>query len=71
MEVLSTKYSICTTMKILYSNGEDYYKDMEEKKKNGWKVATKPNFYNEKYEPVIKHSSNGTVITYVKYKKID
>lgn len=57
-------------MKVLYEEGENYYTDIKEKKKEGWKPVTKPNFYDESWDMVIKSSSNGFVITFIKYERI-
>jgi len=71
MKVLSEKKSICTTMKVLYDKSESYYQDIEQKKKDGWKVVTRPNWYDGRNDYVIKHSSNGTVLTYIRYDPMD
>jgi len=71
MKILSEKKSICTTMKVLYDKGENYYQDIEQKKKEGWKVVTKPNWYDDRYDYVIKHSSNGAVLTYIRYDQMN
>ena len=70
MKILSEKKSICTTMKVLYDESESYYQDIEQKKKDGWKVVTKPNWYDGRHDYVIKRSSNGTVLTYIRYDQI-
>lgn len=71
MKILSEKQTICTTIKVLYENGENFYEDIDRKKKDGWNPVKKPNFYDENMEMVIKHASNGTVITYIRYENID
>lgn len=68
MKILSTKQSMCTSMKVLYDKTEDYYEDIKRKKNEGWHPVTKPSFYNENMEIVKKTSSNGVVITYIKYE---
>lgn len=70
LKILSEKKSICTSIKVLYEHNEDYYEDMKQKKKDGWHPSTKPSFYNENTEIVIKHSSEGAVITYLKFEPI-
>jgi hypothetical protein len=70
MKILSEKESICRTIKVLYSNDENYFDDIKERKKEGWHPITKPDYYNERKELMIKCASNGTVITYIKYEKL-
>lgn len=74
MKILSEKKSICTSIKVLYerieNSYENYYEDIEKMKKEGWKPVTKPNFYDERNDIIIKSASNGIVITYVKYEEI-
>lgn len=70
MKILSEKKSMCITKKIFYNRDENYYEDIKNKKKEGWRVVTKPDYYNEREEMVIKSSQNGVVLTYIKYEKL-
>lgn len=70
MEVISEKKTICTAVKIFYKKDENFYIDIEQRKKDGWSVVKKANWYNERFENIIKTSSNGFVITYQKYEPI-
>lgn len=70
MRILSTKKSICTSMKVLYSDEENIYEDVKRKSEDGWRVVQRPNFYCNSYEWVMKKASNGWVITYVRYEKM-
>lgn len=70
MKILSEKKSICTTMKVLYSRDEDYYCAIRQMKNEGWKVATKPDYYNDRKEMVIKSAPNGVIITYIRYDRM-
>jgi hypothetical protein len=70
MRVLSEKKSVCTHIKVLYEKDENYYEDIKKRKEDGWIAVTKPNFYDERMEIVMKQSSNGTVITFVNYSDI-
>jgi hypothetical protein len=71
MKILSEKKSICTIIKVLYAFGENYYQDIEDRKKDGWKVVA---VYDKEYgwsDLAIKRSSNGNVLTFKKYEPID
>lgn len=71
MKILNEKKSICTSMKVLYYDGESFYDDIKQKKKDGWIPVRKPGGYaNETLELVIKRASNGCVITYIKYEPV-
>jgi len=70
MKTISYKKSICETIKVLYSFDENYFEDIMRKKIDGWKVVTKPNYYYDSEDIIIKSSSNGFVLTYKKYSRI-
>jgi len=70
MKILNQKETKCTTMKVFYETNENYYDDIKQKKKEGWKVVTKPNWYDERMNIVMKTAQNGTVLTYIRYDEL-
>ena len=71
MKTLSTKVSKCTSIKILVEKNEDRYEIVSDMKRRGFHTTTKPNFYTGFTDTVVKHSSEGVVITFVKYESLD
>lgn len=67
MKVLSEKKSICTSIKISYNKDENFREDIKQRKQEGWRIAKRPNWYDGRYDEVIKYTSNETIVTYIRY----
>jgi len=70
IKILSSKLLSYEEELVEYISTEEYLKDIDVRKQNGWYRDKKPNFYNESYEVITKFNNDKIIQRYKRYGAI-